>query len=148
MVISFTLSSGSKSEEIEFSMIDQADFAGIDAYIKRHDLQDASMADARRAKRLNINKVRGEVKMEDGVNGEEDDRTELQKAEAELEDAEDEEEEDYDPGSEGESEGSGDDSDEDEEDADGDEGGGNVVEEELGSEAEDVDVDPDDENQF
>jgi hypothetical protein len=145
MVISYTPTSGPAAEEIEFSMIDQADFAGIDAYIKRHDLQDASMADARRAKKLNINKGRGQVKMEEGVNGEEDNRTELQKAEAELEDAEDEEEEDYDPGSEGESEGSGDDS--DEEDADGDEGGGNVAEE-LGSEAEDVEVDPDDEDQL
>lgn len=148
MVISYMPKAGSVAEEIEFSMIDQADFAGIDAYIKRHELQDASMADARRAKKLNINKVRGEIKTEDGANGEEDDRTELQKAEAELEDAEDEEEEDYDPGSEGESEGSGDDS--DEEEGDRAEEGGDVIEDELGSEAEDVEieVDPDDENQL
>lgn len=148
MVISYTPKPDSVAEEIEFSMIDQADFVGIDAYIKRHELQDASMADARRAKKLNVNKARGDVKVEDGANSEEDDRTELQKAEAELEDAEDEEEEDYDPGSEGESEGSGDDSDED--DGDGDEGGMGVVEDELGSVAEDVEVevDPDDEDQL
>lgn len=146
MVISYKSKPDADDEEIEFSMIDQADFAGIDAYIKRHELQDASMADARRAKKLNINKQRGEVKTEDGLNGEEDDRTELQKAEAELEDAEDEEEEDYEPGSEGESEGSGSDSDED--NADEDDGGGDVVEEELGSEAEDVEVDPEDEEQL
>jgi hypothetical protein len=148
MVISFMPKTDYVAEEIEFSMIDQADFAGIDAYIKRHELQDASMADARRAKKLNVNKARGEAKTEDGANGEEDDRTELQKAEAELEDAEDEEEEDYDPGSEGESEGSGDES--DESDGDGDEGGGNVVEDELGSETEDaeIEVDPDDEDQL
>lgn len=45
--------------EFEFSMLDQADFAGIDAYIKRHSLQDASMAEQRRAKKLNINGVKG-----------------------------------------------------------------------------------------
>lgn len=148
MVISYKPTTESESEEIEFSMIDQADFAGIDAFIKRHELQDASMADARRAKRLNINKPRGETKTDDGANGAEDNRTELQKAEAELEDAEDEEEEDYDPGSEGESEGSGSDTDDDEEDAHGVNGGGDVVEEELGSEAQDVEVDPDDEDQL
>ena len=146
MVISYKPNPGSMAEDIEFSMIDQADFAGIDTYIKQHELQDASMADARRAKQLNINKARGEAKPDAGVNGEEDGRTELQKAEAELEDAEDEEEEDYDPGSEGESEGSG--SDSDEEDADGDDVSGNVVEEELGSEAEEVEVDPDDDDQL
>ena len=146
--ISYKLTPDSEPEEIEFSMLDQADFAGIDAYIKRHQLQDASMADARRAKKLNINKARGEAKTEDGVNGEEDDRTELQKAEAELEDAEDEEEEDYDPGSEGESEGSGSDTDEEEEYANGNDGGGDIVDEELGSEAEDVEVEPDDEDQL
>ena len=147
MVVSYKVKPDSDPEEIEFSMLDQADFAGIDAYIKRHELQDASMADARRAKKLNVNKQRGEVKTDVG-NGEEDDRTELQKAEAEFEDAEDEdeEEEDYDPGSEGESEGSG--SDTDGEDADGDEAGGDVVEDELGSEAEDIEVDPDDKDQL
>ena len=44
----------------EFSMIDQADFAGIDAYVKRHGLNDESMAAQRKAKRLNINGVKGE----------------------------------------------------------------------------------------
>lgn len=135
-------------EEIEFSMLDQADFAGIDAYIKRHELQDASMADARRAKKLNINKNRGEVSTEKGANKEEDDRTELQKAEAELEDAEDEEEEDYDPGSEGDSEGSGSDTDDEEDVGNGQHGERDIVGEELGSEAEDVDVDPDDDDQL
>jgi hypothetical protein len=147
--ISYKPRPDSEPEEIEFSMLDQADFAGIDTYIKRHELQDASMADARRAKKLNVNKQRGEANTDDGANGEEVDRTELQKAEAELEDAEDEEEEDYDPGSEGQSEGSGSDEDEDEdEEANGDDGGGDVVEEELGSEAEDVEIDPDDEDQL
>ena len=146
MVISYKPNPDSVAEEIEFSMIDQADFAGIDAYIKQHELQDASMADARRAKRLNINKAKGEAKADADVDGEEDDRTELQRAEAELEDAEDEEEEDYDPGSEGESEGSGSDTDED--DADGDDATGNAVEDELGSEAEEPEIDPDDEDQL
>lgn len=125
-------------------MIDQADFAGIDAYVKRHGLQDASLAEARRAKKYNVNGAKGEegAAEEEGAEGGE---SELQKAERELEDQEDEEEEDYDPGSDGESEGSG--SSSEEEDGDG-EGGGDddddddeeedLVKDELGSEAEDV----------
>ncbi|GAB7348275.1 hypothetical protein MBLNU459_g6258t2 [Dothideomycetes sp. NU459] len=101
-----------KKEETEFSMLDQADFAGIDEYIKKHNLNDASMAEERRAKKLHIN---GKPKTEENVDGEpangveqeDDEETELQKAERQLEDEEDEEEEDYDPGSEGESEGEG-----------------------------------------
>ena len=121
-------------QEFEFSMIDQADFAGIDDYIKRHELQDASMAEQRRAKKLNINKVKGQnVPEENGEQGE----GELEKARREAEDLEDEEEEDenFDPGSEGESEGSGSSDEEDDEDR---EGGSeaNPVEDELGSEAE------------
>lgn len=110
-------------------MIDQADYSGIDAYIKGHGLQDASLAEARRAKKYNVNVPKtenGEAPPEEaGKEGE------LQKAERELEDQEDEAEEDYDPGSEGESEGSGSSSDEGESgEGEGDE------EEELGSEEE------------
>ncbi|KAL4808543.1 histone chaperone rtt106 [Aspergillus unguis] len=126
-----------ETQEFEFSMIDQADFSGIDTYIKTHGLQDASLAEARRAKRYNINNVKSEDGAEDGA--QEADESELQKAQRELEDQEDEEEEDYDPGSDGESEGSGssseEDSDDDQDDADGDE---HLVADELGSEAEDV----------
>ena len=120
-------------QEFEFSMIDQADFAGIDEYVRRHELQDASMAEQRRAKKLNINGVKGDGVDEEGMDQEEG---ELQKAAREAEDLEDEEDdENFDPGSEGESEGSGSSSEEDE---DGNEGraGSNVVDEELGSEAE------------
>ncbi|KAJ5678674.1 hypothetical protein N7462_006918 [Penicillium macrosclerotiorum] len=144
-------SGGSEEDtmELEFSMIDQADFSGIDHYIKRHGLQDASLAEARRAKVYNVN---GAQKNEEGAAPEGtagEDESELQKAQRELEDQEDEEEEDYDPGSEGESEGSGSSSDEDDDEdefhedadevSDGDE---DLVQQELGSEAEDV---PDDE---
>lgn len=99
-------------EELEFGMIDQEDFAGIDAYVKRHGLQDSSMAEQRKAKRLGINTVKGG----DGEKVDVGDGGELKKAEAELEqndeDEEDEEDEgtdgeDFDPGSEGDSEGSG-----------------------------------------
>ncbi|KAI9852877.1 MAG: hypothetical protein M1838_004436 [Thelocarpon superellum] len=38
------------NEELEFSMLDQADFPGIDEYVKRHGLHDASMAEQRRAR--------------------------------------------------------------------------------------------------
>lgn len=123
-----------KTEEVEFSMLDQADFAGIDEYIKKHNLNDASMAAERRAKKLNIN---GKPKAEDGTNAEaaangaaEDEETELEKAQRELEDAEDEEEEDYDPGSEGESEGEGSSSDEGEDGGEGEEGAEDDEEEE------------------
>ncbi|THW73146.1 Rtt106-domain-containing protein [Aureobasidium pullulans] len=104
-------------QDIEFSMLDQADFAGIDEYVKRHDLNDASMAAERQAKKLNINpKPKTEGAEEGAPNAEgaddDDEMTELQKAEQALQDQEDEEEEDYDPGSDGESEGSGSDSEE------------------------------------
>lgn len=100
-------------EEFEFSMLDQEDFGGIDGFIKRHGLQDKSMAEQRKAKRLNVNVV----KDEDGNVVGNAEAGELEKAAAEagqeVDDLEDEEEEDYDPGSEGESEGSGSSSEED-----------------------------------
>ena len=99
------------NQEFEFSMIDQADFSGIDTYIKRHGLQDASLADARRAKVYNVNKPTGDEQA--ATEATEGDESELQKAQRELEDQEDEEEEDYDPGSD-DSEGSGSSTDEDE----------------------------------
>ena len=141
--VSARTSDAADTEEFEFSMIDQADFAGIDAYIKRHGLQDASMAEARRAKKLNVNKKAAEDEGPENGDGE----GELQKAERELEDQEDEEEEDYDPGSEGQSDGSGESEEEDEgeggeevaEDEEGD-----ILQEELGSEAEEVDLDDED----
>ena len=103
-----------EKQEFEFSMLDQADFAGIDTYVKRHALQDASMAEQRRAKRLNVNGAK--AGHGDGEGEEEEGEGELAKAEKEVaaadgdmqENDEDEEEgEDYDPGSEGQSEGSG-----------------------------------------
>ena len=123
-------------QEFEFSMIDQADFAGIDDYVKRHELQDASMAEQRRAKKLNVNGIkRGEAEQGD-VNEE----GELEKATREAEDLDEEEEDDenFDPGSEGESEGSGSGSDEDDDEHEG-RAGSNLVDDELGSEAESAD---------
>ncbi|KAL8704615.1 MAG: hypothetical protein Q9225_008076, partial [Loekoesia sp. 1 TL-2023] len=133
------LSSSNEPQEFEFSMIDQADFAGIDAYVKRHELQDASMAEQRRAKRLNINGVMKNA--EEGGEEDGDGEGELQKAAREAEEMEDEDEEEdenFDPGSEGESEGSGSSSEEEEDHQGGGEVNGDLVEEELGSEAEDV----------
>lgn len=129
----FNLVINTQTQEIEFGMLDQADYSGINEYVQKHGLQDASLAAARRAKKLNVNKSKNK---ENGTNGaaaaEADDgdeeESELQKAERELEDAEDEEEEDYDPGSEGESEGSGSDS----EDEDG--GGGRLQSDDDGDE--------------
>lgn len=146
--------------EFEFSMLDQADFGGIDAYVKRHGLNDASMAAGRRARKFDVNGAEKQKNGEkeggagagaggDGEGNEEE--SELVKAQREMEDREDEEEEDYDPGSEGDSDGSGSDSGGEYGDGDGDDGGGgdeedgdgdgaDLVGEELGSEAEEVEV--------
>lgn len=115
-------SQAEEREELEFGMIDQEDFAGVDAYVKRHGLQDSSMAEQRKAKRLGINTVKGE----NGEKVDVGDEGELKKAEAKLEQNDDEDEdedegtdgEDFDPGSEGDSEGSGSSS-EEESDVDG-----------------------------
>lgn len=128
-------------KEHEFAMLDQADFAGIDAYIKRHGLQDASLAESRKAKKLNLN---GSKKDADGSdNGVTDQQTELHKAQQSIEDAEDEEEEDYDPGSDGLSDGSGESGEEEE----GEEGEARDAGE-LGSEAEEDVPDPEDDDQL
>ncbi|TKA82303.1 hypothetical protein B0A55_01450 [Friedmanniomyces simplex] len=124
-----------ETKDVEFSMIDQADFAGIDGYIKRHGLNDASMAAERRAKAYNINKIKGQGVGEGasgggsggangGAEGEgedgDDGLTELQRAERQVQDAEDEEEEDY-VESGGESDGEGEDFSDGEEAGEGDE---------------------------
>ena len=144
-----------KTEEFEFSMVDQADFAGIDAWVKKHGLNDLSMAEQRRAKMVNLSAgPRGDGVNIDGGGGAEvktgsmtdqrgkGDRYEpgeleraTRQAEQEMQD-EDEEEEDYDPGSEGESEGEGGSSEEDE-DGEGDvEAGEDIEEEEMEDEGE------------
>ncbi|KAH8730321.1 hypothetical protein GQ44DRAFT_645575 [Phaeosphaeriaceae sp. PMI808] len=112
-----------QTQEIEFGMLDQADYSGINDYVQKHGLQDASLAAARRAKKLNVNKTKSKENSANGgaaavADDAEEEEGELQKAERELQEQEDEEEEDYDPGSEGESEGSGSDSD-DEDGGDG-----------------------------
>ena len=131
------------AEEIELGMIDQVDFEGIDAYVKKHGLNDASLAESRKAKKYNVNAARGDVGENGGLanRGDEDpNETELDRArklEKELQDAEDEEEEDFvDSG--GESDGSGSDSEEEEEgEGEGEEDGGDVSgDEEDGGEEE------------
>ena len=97
------------------------------------------MAEQRRAKKLNVNGIKG-GKGEDAEP--EAGGGELEKAAREAEDLEDEDEEDdenFNPGSEGESEGSGS-SDEEDGEADRD-----IVQEELGSEAEEMEGDEGDE---
>jgi len=120
LVISLTNSDDgeqSNTPEVEFSMLDQADFAGIDAYIKRHGLNDASMAHERQAKKLNVNGSR-KVKDETAdVNMEEEEATELEKAEKQIQDEEDEQEEDYDPSENGDGSESSSGEEEEEEDA-------------------------------
>lgn len=111
----------SEAKEIEFSMLDQEDFAGIDIYIKKHSLNDASMAAQRRAKAYNVNKEKKVAETNGETAGateeEEFGQTELQKAEQQLQDEEDELEEDYEVSG-GESEGEGESSDEEEGSAD------------------------------
>ncbi|KAI2642344.1 hypothetical protein GGS21DRAFT_487201 [Xylaria nigripes] len=131
------------TEEIEFAMLDQDDYNGINEnYVVRHKLQDRSLADQRRAKRELVENTRvqkgaeeGEQDGHNGVGG--DDVTELQRAQQEaeqkLQDEEDENEEDYDPGSDGDSDGSGttseedDDDDDDDDDEDGEDGDDSAV---------------------
>ena len=131
--------------EIEFAMVDQDDFAGIDAYVKRHGLNDASLAASRRAKTYNVNAPRGAAAAaaaEAGakepaemtsanvaeVNG--DGETELQKAERMLQDQEDEMEEDYVEEDDDEENSSEDESYDEGEEVEGDEEGDEVFEEE------------------
>ncbi|XXG97260.1 hypothetical protein Hte_003556 [Hypoxylon texense] len=119
------------TEEIEFAMLDQEDYGGINEnYVARHGLQDRSMADQRKAKRQLAENAKGKKGTDEGeqANGHADENgmTELERAQMEaeqqLQEDEDEDEEDYDPGSEGESEGSGTSSDDDDDDeAQGDE---------------------------
>ena len=121
-------------EEFEFSMLDQEDFGGIDGFVKRHGLQDKSMAEQRKAKRLNVNVVKdGDGNVVGNAEAGELEKAAME-AEQEAVDEEDEEEEDYDPGSEGESEGSGSSSEEEDEDGEGEgeveEGSEDVDEEE------------------
>lgn len=137
----FNLNITTETGEIEFSMIDQADYAGIDDYVKTHHLQDASMAEKRRAQKLNVNKpTKGESTEENrtaAADNRGEDETELQKAERLLEDEDDEDEEDYDPGSEGDSDDSGSSDEEDEGDEGSDEDEVEEIEEEANEEVED-----------
>ncbi|KAL6831737.1 hypothetical protein V8C40DRAFT_237120 [Trichoderma camerunense] len=136
------------TEELEFGMLDQQNYGGIDDYIKMNNLQDRSMAEQRKAK-LQLAENKGPKKKEgEAENGDAeaaeggDGMTELERAQLEaeqqLQDDEDEDEEDYDPGSEGESEGSGssDDDDDDDDDDDEDDEEDDGEEEEGGEEAE------------
>jgi hypothetical protein len=106
--------------EYEFSMVDQEDFDGIDGFVKRNSLMDGSLAEARRARVYEVNKVKNEngetVGTEEagelakaGLGAD----TEMEAPELGDEDDEESEGEDYDPGSEGDSEGEGSSSDED-----------------------------------
>ncbi|KAI1421732.1 hypothetical protein F5Y12DRAFT_718107 [Xylaria sp. FL1777] len=130
------------TEEIEFAMLDQEDYNGINEdYITRHKLQDRSLADQRKAKQELIENTKGKKgtgEGEENTNGGvgEDGMTELQRAQLEaeqqLQDEEDEDEEDYDPGSDEDSDGSGtssDDDDDDDDDNDDDAGEDDVKDE-------------------
>jgi hypothetical protein len=145
VVIEVFAGEGDATEEVEFSMIDQEDYGGIDDYIKNKRLQDRSMAEQRKAK-LELAENRGPKK--NAEEGEETaaaaggDLSELAKAQQDaeqaLQDEEDEDEEDYDPGSDADSDGSGesddDDSDDDEDDEDDDDEEGEENAEEEGEE--------------
>lgn len=137
--IAYKPSASAEVQEIEFAMLDQADFPGIDTYIKRHQLQDASMAEARRAQKLKANKSANAV---NGDAADTEEPSELEKAQQQIEEEEDEEdemEEDYDPGEDGDSDDSGSSSDGEEyDDSYPKSNGRDLVKEELGSEAEEV----------
>ncbi|KAL1888708.1 hypothetical protein Cpir12675_006073 [Ceratocystis pirilliformis] len=143
MVVEVFSGEGDNTEEIEFSMIDQQDYQGIDElYVKKNGLQDRSMAEQRKAK-LELAENAKAVKNDGGDDGSEDvemtqadedatvamnpalkHMTALERAEWEeeqrLQDEEDEEEEDYNPESGDDSDGSGESNDEDSDDMDSD----------------------------
>ncbi|KPI37054.1 Histone chaperone [Cyphellophora attinorum] len=144
-------------EEIEFSMLDQSDYAGINEYVQRHGLHDASLAAGRRAKTVKkekgtaMNGAGAAANGPDDEDDEDDGRTELEKAEAELQDAEDEEEEDFEP-SDDDDDGSGSSGSEDDDEYEAERPTkkrktGNLVQDELGSEAEDVEISDDEEDE-
>lgn len=152
VVVEVFTGEGDVTEEVEFSMLDQEDYQGIDElYVKRNRLQDRSMAEQRRAKMELLENQRGKKGDENGAaaaaNGGvgPDGMTELERAHAEAEqemqDEEDEDEEDYDPGSEGESEGEGETSEEEDEDGEGEEGDEEEEEEEDGDQDGEGDLD-------
>ncbi|GJN86377.1 negative regulator of DNA transposition [Purpureocillium lilacinum] len=161
IVVEVFSSEGEADEELEFGMLDQQDYGGIDDYIKRNRLQDRSMAEQRKGK-LQLAENRAAKKEGGDAAAAENGMTELERAqveaEGELQDDEDEDEEDYDPGSDGESEGSGssdddddddDDDDEDDEDdeGDGDEGGEEEEGEEEEQQGEDAEEEEEEEEQ-
>lgn len=132
MVVEIFTEEDGKTEELEFGMLDQQNYGGIDDYIKTNRLQDRSMAEQRKGKlQLAENRApkkkdgEGENGDAEGADGAGNGMTELERAQLEaeqaLQDDEDEDEEDYDPGSEGESEGSGSDDDDDDSDDEDDE---------------------------
>lgn len=146
MVVEVDLGADGATEELEFSMLDQEDYAGISQnYVAKHRLQDRSMAEQRKAKRELAENAKkggagegggddgGEGAGGDGAPDGDDGLTELERAEKEaeqrLQDEEDEDEEDYDPGSDGDSEGEGSSS-EDDDDNSGGEGEGDEDEDE------------------
>ncbi|UKZ78561.1 hypothetical protein TrVFT333_006307 [Trichoderma virens FT-333] len=149
MVVEIFTEEDGKTEELEFGMLDQQNYGGIDDYIKMNGLQDRSMAEQRKAK-LQLAENKGPKKKDgDAANGdaetaegEGDGMTELERAQLEaeqqLQDDEDEDEEDYDPGSEGDSEGSGSSSDDDDDDDDDEDDGEDDGEEEEGGEEEEA----------
>ncbi|KAK3317377.1 putative chaperone protein [Cercophora scortea] len=146
---------GGEGEEIEFAMLDQEDYQGIDEmYIRRHGLADRSMAEQRKAKRQLVEN-KGKEKEVGGGEGEEgageggegdDGMTELERANAEaeklLQDEEDELEEDYDPDASGDDSGgsgsSGSDDDDDDDDVDDDDDDVDDDDDEDGDEDEDM----------
>ena len=142
LVVEVFATEGDATEEVEFSMLDQEDYGGIDEYIKQNRLQDRSMAEQRKAKlelAENRAKKNGEAGQDEGAATEAagaDGLTELERAQNELEqqlqDDEDEDEEDYDPGSEGDSEGSGESDDDDDDDDDDEDGEEDEEDEEAG----------------
>ncbi|KAL9084195.1 MAG: hypothetical protein Q9165_008181 [Trypethelium subeluteriae] len=122
-----------KMEEFEFSMIDQAEYAEIDAWVKKHRLNDHSMAQQRKAKTSDpINgKDSGAGETEGGAKSDrkrKEDKYQpgelaraAQQADQELrdrEDTDDEDDEDFSAGSGGESEGEGSSSEEEDDDYD------------------------------
>ncbi|PHH77405.1 hypothetical protein CDD82_3533 [Ophiocordyceps australis] len=123
IVIEVLTGEADATEEVEFGMLDQQDYGGVDNYVKLNHLQDGSMAEQRKGKmQLAENRVSKKDHAPNANGHDQNGLTELElaqvEAEQQLQDDEDEDEEDFHPGSEGESDGSGDSSDDDEDNED------------------------------
>ncbi|KAK6339105.1 hypothetical protein TWF696_009889 [Orbilia brochopaga] len=128
-------------KEIEFSIIDQAEHPAIDDYLRRNQLKDASMSEARRAK-VPLSLVKENAGKKSELQAAQDEIAGMDTGHDNPDDDDDEDDDDYNDDSDSDSgSGSAEDSDDSESEAPTNRGTSkNLAEDELGSELEDVEL--------